>query len=58
MEEGARMKEEQMDWLRMIRDHVANSFHIERDELEMPPFEGQGGQNASIVRCDNGIAAG
>ncbi len=34
---------EQMDWLRMIRDHVANSFHIERDDLEMSPFDGQGG---------------
>ena len=34
--------EEQMDWLRMVRDHVAISFHIERDELEDPPF-GQGG---------------
>ncbi|MDP1557452.1 MAG: type I restriction-modification enzyme R subunit C-terminal domain-containing protein [Nitrosomonas sp.] len=33
---------EQMDWLRMIRDHVAISFHIERDDLEEPPF-GQGG---------------
>lgn len=27
----------------MIRDHVANSFHIERDDLEMLPFDGQGG---------------
>ena len=26
----------------MIRDHVANSFHIERDDLEMSPFDGQG----------------
>jgi type I restriction enzyme R subunit len=34
---------EQMDWLRMVRDHVANSFHIDRDDLEMSPFDGQGG---------------
>ena len=27
----------------MVRDHVANSFHIERDDLEMSPFDGQGG---------------
>jgi type I restriction enzyme R subunit len=42
---GGREKfnEEQMNWLRMIRDHVANSFHIERDDLEMSPFDGQGG---------------
>ena len=38
-----KFNEEQMDWLRMIRDHVANSFHIERDDLEMSPFDGQGG---------------
>jgi len=38
-----KFNEEQMDWLRMVRDHVANSFHIERDDLEMSPFDGQGG---------------
>ncbi len=38
-----KFNEEQMDWLRMIRDHVANSFHIEREDLEMSPFDGQGG---------------
>lgn len=32
-----------MAWLRMIRDHVASSFHIERDDLETSPFDGQGG---------------
>ncbi|MDP2783012.1 MAG: type I restriction-modification enzyme R subunit C-terminal domain-containing protein [Sulfurimicrobium sp.] len=40
---GNKFNEEQMDWLRMVRDHVANSFHIERDDLEMSPFDGQGG---------------
>ncbi|MDD5177537.1 MAG: type I restriction-modification enzyme R subunit C-terminal domain-containing protein, partial [Sterolibacterium sp.] len=40
---GEKFNEEQMDWLRMIRNHVANSFHIERDDLEMSPFDGQGG---------------
>jgi len=34
---GDKFNEQQMDWLRMIRDHVANSFHIERDDLEMSP---------------------
>ena len=38
-----KFNEEQMGWLRMIRDHVASSFHIERDDLEMSPFDGQGG---------------
>ncbi|MGZ8221153.1 MAG: type I restriction endonuclease subunit R [Methylobacter sp.] len=40
---GDKFNEAQMDWLRMVRDHVANSFHIERDDLEMSPFDGQGG---------------
>lgn len=34
---------EQMAWLHMIRDHVITSFHIERDDLEMSPFDAQGG---------------
>ena len=38
-----KFNEEQMDWLRRVRDHVANSFHIDRDDLEMSPFDGQGG---------------
>ncbi len=40
---GEKFNEEQMDWLRMVRDHVAGSFHIERDDLEMSPFDAQGG---------------
>lgn len=40
---GEKFNEEQMNWLHMIRDHVANSFHIECDDLEMSPFDAQGG---------------
>lgn len=40
---GEKFNEEQMNWLHMIRDHVANSFHIDRDDLEMAPFDAQGG---------------
>jgi len=40
---GEKFTEEQMDWLRMIRDHVTNSFHVERDDLDMAPFDAQGG---------------
>jgi len=40
---GEKFNEEQMNWLRMIRDHVAMSFHIGRDDLEMAPFDAQGG---------------
>ena len=40
---GEKFNEEQMDWLRMIRDHITDSFHLERDDLEMSPFDGKGG---------------
>lgn len=40
---GDKFDEEQMAWLRMIRDHIITSFHIERDDLEMSPFDAQGG---------------
>jgi type I restriction enzyme R subunit len=38
-----KFSEEQMGWLQMIRDHIANSYHIERDDLELAPFDGKGG---------------
>ena len=40
---GEKFNEEQMDWLRMIRDHVITSFHLDRDDLDMAPFDGKGG---------------
>jgi type I restriction enzyme R subunit len=40
---GEKFTEEQMDWLRMIRDHVINSFHMDRDDLDMAPFDAKGG---------------
>lgn len=38
-----KFSEEQMSWLQMIRDHIANSYHIERDDLELAPFDSKGG---------------
>jgi type I restriction enzyme R subunit len=35
--------EDQMNWLRMIKDYVANSFHIERDDFDLSPFNANGG---------------
>ncbi len=35
--------EEQMQWLRMIKDYIAGSFHIERDDFELSPFNAHGG---------------
>jgi type I restriction enzyme R subunit len=38
-----KFNEEQMHWLRMIKEFVANSFHIERDDFELNPFNANGG---------------
>ncbi|HHL33366.1 MAG TPA: DEAD/DEAH box helicase, partial [Desulfobulbaceae bacterium] len=38
-----KFSEEQMQWLRMIRDHIAGSFHLEPDDLEFAPFDARGG---------------
>jgi type I restriction enzyme R subunit len=35
--------EEQMNWLRMIKDYVAGSFHVEKDDFELDPFNKNGG---------------
>ena len=40
---GEKFNDQQMAWLRMIRDHVATSFHLDREDLEMSPFDAQGG---------------
>ena len=38
-----KFNEEQMMWLRMIKDFVANSFHIEREDFDLSPFNAAGG---------------
>ena len=40
---GEKFNKEQMEWLHMIRDHIINSFHIEKDDLDMAPFDAKGG---------------
>lgn len=39
-----RFTQEQMDWLRMIKDHVVSSYHIEIDDLDYTPFDAKGGR--------------
>ncbi|MAN87864.1 MAG: restriction endonuclease subunit R [Algoriphagus sp.] len=36
--------EEQLAWLRMIKDHIASSFHIGLDDLDYTPFDKNGGR--------------
>lgn len=38
-----KFNEQQMAWLHLIRDHIAGSCHFERDDLDMAPFDAQGG---------------
>ena len=35
--------EEQMDWLRMIKEHIISSIHIEMDDIDYAPFDSKGG---------------
>ena len=39
-----RFTQEQMDWLRMIKDHVVSSYHIEMEDLDYTPFDSKGGR--------------
>lgn len=39
-----RFSPEQLDWLRMIKDHIVSSYHIELDDLDYTPFDAQGGK--------------
>ncbi len=41
---GEKFTEEQMEWLRMLKDHVAASFHVALDDLDYTPFDAKGGR--------------
>ena len=40
---STKFSEEQMEWLRMIRDYISSSFHIEKDDFDLAPFDAKGG---------------
>ena len=42
-EPGPKFTDAQVNWLNMIRDHMTTSFHLDRDDLELAPFDSQGG---------------
>ncbi|MBC7862344.1 MAG: DEAD/DEAH box helicase family protein [Bacteroidia bacterium] len=35
--------EEQMHWLRMIKEYITNSFHLDKEDFELDPFNKAGG---------------
>ena len=39
-----RFTPEQMDWLRMIKEHIVSSYHLDLDDLDYTPFDAQGGK--------------
>jgi type I restriction enzyme R subunit len=39
-----RFDAEQMEWLRMIKDHVVHSYHMDLDDLDYTPFDAKGGR--------------
>ncbi|MAO49639.1 MAG: restriction endonuclease subunit R [Pusillimonas sp.] len=39
-----RFTQEQLDWLRMLKDHIVSSFHIEVEDLDYTPFDAHGGR--------------
>lgn len=38
-----KFNEEQMEWLRMIKNHIATSMHFSKDDLDYAPFDAKGG---------------
>lgn len=41
---ATKFNEEQMQWLRMIKDHIATSIHLDTDDLDYTPFDAEGGK--------------
>ncbi len=41
---GEKFTEEQMEWLRMLKDHIVSSFHVGLDDLDYTPFDARGGR--------------
>ncbi|RTE89468.1 DEAD/DEAH box helicase family protein [Bradyrhizobium sp. LVM 105] len=40
---GEKFTGEQLEWLHMIRDHITTSIHMEREDLDLAPFNAKGG---------------
>ncbi len=52
-----RFTSEQMEWLRMIKDHVVSSYHIEADDLDYTPFDAHGGKGRMYQLFGSEMAA-
>jgi type I restriction enzyme R subunit len=43
MASGKVFTDEQLRWITMMKDHIAASLRIERDDFELAPFNNEGG---------------
>ena len=43
-----KFSEKQINWLRMLKDHIIISFHVEIDDLDYTPFDAQGAEAECI----------
>ncbi len=50
-----KFNEKQMDWLRMMKEHIATSFHIEVDDLDYTPFDAHGGRGMMFQLFGSGM---
>ena len=50
-----RFSQEQMDWLRLIKEHVVSSYHIALDDLDYTPFNSQGGRGKMYQLFGDGM---
>jgi type I restriction enzyme, R subunit len=41
---GLKFSEEHMNWLRLIKEHIASSIHLDTDDLDYTPFDALGGR--------------
>jgi type I restriction enzyme R subunit len=39
-----KFSKEQMDWLYMLKEQIANSVHVETEDLDYTPFDAKGGR--------------
>jgi type I restriction enzyme R subunit len=50
-----KFNEEQMNWLRMMKEHIATSFHIEVENLDYTPFDAHGGRGMMFAFFGSGM---
>ena len=52
-----RFTPEQIEWLRMIKDHIVSSYHLDLDDLDYTPFDAQGGRGKMYQLFGNEMIA-